>query len=263
MKGLVAGTAVVLALTAACRAADLSITTTSKAGQIGNYDWAGAYVGVELGDAAGPSDWSAAQAGAAAPILTGSLDMHHGFNAFTGTGSYFEGFDAGYNYVFPSHLVLGVEGDLSFPSDISGSQTVSAVSTGKASYSDTVQLFGTARGRIGYAFDKWLVYGTGGFAFSRDQLERAQLSGTPIGGTAVAGDVDTELLTRLGATIGAGVEVGLTPRLSTKLEYRFFDFPSSGVLFPLAEQHYDSDLMLHTVQLGLNYKLGNPGDDQL
>ncbi len=253
MKGLVAGIALLLALTVACRAAD----------PFGTYDWAGAYVGAELGYAVGSSGWSALPAGAAAPALTGSLDFYKPFNAFTGTGSYFEGFEAGYNYVFPSHLVLGVEGDLSFPSDISGSQTVSAISTGQASYSDTVQLFGTARGRIGYAFDKWLVYGTGGFAFSRDQLERTQLSGTPIGGTAAAGDVDTELLTRLGATIGAGVEVGLTPRLSTKLEYRFFDFPSSGVFFTPAAQHYDSDLMLHTVQLGLNYKLGNPGDDQL
>jgi len=49
MKRLVAGTVVLLALTVACRAADLSITTTSKAGQIGNYDWAGAYVGAEFG----------------------------------------------------------------------------------------------------------------------------------------------------------------------------------------------------------------------
>jgi len=59
------------------------------------------------------------------------------------------------------------------------------------------------------------------------------------------------------------LEVGLTPKLSAKLEYRFYDFPSSGVLFPLAEQHYDSDLMLNTLEVGLNYKLGNPGGDQL
>ena len=57
MKRLVAGTLVLLALTVARRTADLSITTTSKAGQIGNYDWTGAYVGAESGYAAGPSDW--------------------------------------------------------------------------------------------------------------------------------------------------------------------------------------------------------------
>ena len=194
------------------------------------------------------------------PAAAGSFDVFHGFNAFTGTGSYFGGVDAGYNYVFPSHLMLGVEADLSFPSDISGVETVSSPLTGQASYSDTVLLFGTARGRIGYAFDNWLLYGTGGFALSRDQLDRTQLSGTA--GGASAGAVDTQMLTRFGVTAGAGVEVGLTPKVSAKLEYRFLDFPSSGVFFPLAAQHYDSDLMLHTLELGLNYKLGDVGDDQ-
>ena len=71
MKRLVAGTLVLLALTVACRTADLSITTASKAGQIGNYDWAGAYEGAEFGYAAGHSDWSALPVGAAAPAFTG------------------------------------------------------------------------------------------------------------------------------------------------------------------------------------------------
>ena len=44
-------------------------------------------------------DWSAAQTGGLA--TAGSFDVLHGFNAFTGTGSYFGGVDAGYNYVFP------------------------------------------------------------------------------------------------------------------------------------------------------------------
>ena len=260
MKGLVAGISVLLALTAACRAADLSIATTTEAGQIRNYDWAGAYVGAELGYAAGSSSWSAAPVGSGGPRLSGSFDMFREFDAFQGTGIYFEGLEAGYNYVLPSHIMLGVEGDLSFPSDISGSQAVSSVSTGEASYSNTVLWSGTARGRIGYAFHNWLLYGTAGIAFSRDQIDRTQLSGTA--GKAVAGDIDTELLTRLGVTIGAGVEVGLTPRLSTKLEYRLFDFPSSGVFFAPAAEHYDSDLMLSTLELGLNYKLGNVSDEQ-
>ena len=249
-----------LALTAACRAGDLPIATTSNAGPIGSYDWAGAYVGAELGYAAGSSSWSAATVGSGGSRLSGSFDMFREFDAFEGTGSYFEGLEAGYNYVLPSHLVLGVEGDLSFPNDISGSQAVSSVSIGQASYSDTMLLSGTARGRVGYALDRWLLYGTVGIAFSRDQIDRTQLSGTA--GKAVAGDIDTELLTRLGVTIGAGVEVGLTPKLSAKLEYRFFDFPDSGVFFTPPSQHYDSDLMLNTLELGLNYKLGNVSDDQ-
>jgi high affinity Mn2+ porin len=260
MRGLLAGSAVLLGLIVPCRAAEPSVTSTTKASETSDYVWSGAYVGAQLGYSAGSSSWSAVQPGG--PDLTGSFDLFHAFSVFNGSGSYFGGFEAGYNYVFPSHLVLGIEGDLSFPNDISGSQTVSFGPTGQASYSDTVLWFGTARGRLGYAFDKWLVYGTGGLVFSRDQLDRTQLSGSSVGGSAVAGDVDTELLTRLGATVGAGIEVGLTPKLSAKLEYRFLDFPNNGVLFPLAAQHYDSDLMLHTMQLSLNYKLGNTGGDQ-
>ena len=162
---------------------------------------------------------------------------------------------AGYSYVLPSRLLVGVEGDISFPNSISGSQTVSSAIAGSANYDDTMLLFATTRGRIGYAFDRWLVYATGGFALSRDQLDRTQLSG------ASAGSTDTEFLTRLGMTLGAGIEVGLTPKLSAKLEYRFYDFPSSGLLFPPIAQHYESDLMLNTVLLGLNYKLGSVDDE--
>jgi high affinity Mn2+ porin len=50
--------------------------------------------------------------------------------------------------------------------------------------------------------------------------------------------------------------------LSAKLEYRFYDFPNSGVFFAPAGQHYGSDLLLDTLELGLNYKLGNVSDSQ-
>jgi high affinity Mn2+ porin len=156
--------------------------------------------------------------------------------------------------------LVGVEGELSFPNSISGSQTVSSAVVGQANYSDTVLWSGTARGRIGYALDNWLLYGTAGIAFSRDQIDRTQINGTA--GRAVAGDIETELLTRWGATIGAGVEVGVTPKLSAKLEYQFYDFPNNGVFFVPAGQHYNSDLLLDTIELGLNYKLGNVSDDQ-
>jgi len=258
MKRLIAGIAVLLAFTAVCQAADPSLGTTRNEGSIGNYDWDGGYVGAELGYATGASNFSAT--GPAGSRLSGSFDMFREFDAFTGTGSYFAGLVAGYNYVLPSRLVLGVEGDLLFPNDISGSHAVSSVSAGEASYSDTVLMSGTARGRIGYAFHSWLLYGTAGLAFSRDQIDRTQLSGTA--GRAVAGDVATEPLTRWGATIGAGVEVGLTPKLSAKLEYRFYDFPNSGVFFAPAGQHYGSDLLLDTLELGLNYKLGKVSDSQ-
>jgi|ERR1039457_4793386 high affinity Mn2+ porin len=151
VRELLAASAVLLGLVAPCRAADGPVTMTGK---VGAFDWSGAYVGTELGYAAGFSDWSAAQVGSVAPIFSGSIGLSHGYDPFDGDGSYFGGLDAGYNYVFPSRLFLGVEGDVSFPNSISGSQTVSSDVAGRANYADTVLLFATARGRIGYAFEK-------------------------------------------------------------------------------------------------------------
>ena len=81
--------------------------------------------------------------------LSGSIDLFNGFNAFKGTGSYFGGFQAGYNYLLPSGLALGVETDLSFANTISGTALMAVPSIGQASYTDNVQMFGTLRGRAG------------------------------------------------------------------------------------------------------------------
>ena len=138
------------------------------------YDWTGPYVGAHVGYATGSSKWSATQT--ASPSLTGSLSFYKGFDFAKGTGSFFGGLQAGYNYTLPSHLVLGVEGDVSFPNTIRGNQTISSASIGEANYDETVQYFGTLRGRIGYSFNNWLVYGTSGLAWTYDQFTRAHLS---------------------------------------------------------------------------------------
>jgi len=55
------------------------------------------------------------------------------------------------------------------------------------------------------------------------------------------------------------VEVRLTPDWSAKLEYDYSDFAHAGVTFPIAGEHYTSNLTLQTVQLGLNYRFaGDP-----
>ena len=77
------------------------------------------------------------------------------FQRFKGTGSYFGGFQAGYNYLLPSGLALGVETDISFANTISGTALMAAPSIGQASSTDNVQMFGTLRGRAGIVRDNW------------------------------------------------------------------------------------------------------------
>ena len=78
-------------------------------------DWTGFYAGGHFAYAAGFSNWTATQAGGAAPNLSGTLDLFQGYDLFKGTGSYLLGLQAGYNFMLSSRVVLGVEADVSFP----------------------------------------------------------------------------------------------------------------------------------------------------
>ena len=184
------------------------------------YDWSGFYVGSHLGYAAGNSNWSATQGGAATPSLAGSLAFFNPYDAFTGTGSDFLGMQAGYNRMLASRILLGVEADVSFPSVLGSTQTMSSALIGQASYQDQVEFSGTLRGRIGYALGNWLFYATGGFAWSYDQFTRTQLAGVPAGGTARPGEVETQyMVPRVGGAVGGGVEFALTSSWAARLEF--------------------------------------------
>ena len=183
--------------------------------------------------------------------------MYHSYDAFRGTGSYFTGLQAGYNFKSRSPFVFGVEADIAAPNTIAGKSAISSAATGQAEYGEAMLQSGTVRGRIGYAFEKWLVYGTGGFGWTYDELSRNQISGTPIGGSATPGTSEAALLWRFGWAAGAGVEVGISPNWSAKLEYLITDFDRSGVTFPAAAQRFDSDLLTQSVRLGLNYHLND------
>ncbi|MGC1778594.1 MAG: carbohydrate porin [Xanthobacteraceae bacterium] len=242
-----------IAFAGSAQAADLSGVLPTKAPPPATpaaYDWTGYYVGGHLGDAAGSSQWTATQPGA--PGISGVLDLYQPFDAFRGTGSYFEGLQAGYNLVLPTGAFLGWETDASFPSvrnsagvSIGGSSSFVAPAVGAESYSETMLTFGTVRGRIGYAAGPWLFYATGGFAWAYDQLT---LSST------ATGMAESPFLWRLGWAAGAGVEVPVGPHWTARLEYLFTDYGNTGVTFPTTAQRFDSDLQLDELRLGLNYR---------
>jgi high affinity Mn2+ porin len=218
-------------------------------------DWTGFYLGGHLGSAIGTSNWTATQGGGAA-ALNGSLELFNSFDAFKGTGSYLMGLQAGYNYMLPSRFLLGVEIDASAPNTIGASQTISSAASGQASYTDNVLDFGTLRGRLGYAFDRWLVYGAGGVAWTYDKLERTQLAGMPAGGSVAIGTTEAALLWRWGWAAGAGVEVPITQNWTARLEFLTTEFGNRQKSFASAGQAFTSDLSMQSVRLGVNYQLG-------
>jgi high affinity Mn2+ porin len=219
------------------------------------FDWTGFYVGVHAGVSTGYSTWSATQP-SGAPNLTGSLNLFSPFDLFTEAGSHFGGFTAGYNYMMPSRIVLGAEADVSFPSTLSANQSFASPAVGAANYGDTVELFGTVRGRIGYDVNHWLYYATGGLAWTYDQFNRTTISAGPAGDPP-EGAVEAVFGGRIGWTVGGGVEAPIAPGWSAKAEYLYAQFGNTAVTFPASGQSFASNLAMHEFRVGLNYR---PGD---
>ena len=257
MRGLfIAGIVLLAASGPGAYAADASLPVKAPPQQSHAklYDWSGFYAGANFGYAAGSSRWSATS--------TGALDLFNGYDMFKGTGSYFAGFQGGYNYLLPSRLLLGVEADIGFPNTLGGMATFLSPATGTASYAESVEMSGTLRGRIGYAPGNWLIYATGGLAWTYDQFTRSQMTGAPVGGTAAPGTMENLFMVpRLGGAAGVGVELGLTPSWAARLEYFYTDYGSRSVTFPGGAQQFTSSLAVQSVRVGLDYQLGHAGID--
>lgn len=244
---------IAVALWGTARGADLSVTAAEK--PLGDA-WSGFYVGAGFGVAGGRSLWSATQPGGT-PDLAGSLGMFRPYDAFDGSGSQFGSIAMGYNRELPTRFVVGIEADVSFPSTLSGAGDFASPSFGAATYSEAVEMFGTVRGRLGYDFNRWLYYVTGGLAWTYDQFNRTAASGAdPSAATANTGE--TLFSGRIGWTLGAGVEVPAAPGWTVKAEYLYSQFGNIGATFPLPGQTFTSDLSMQQVRVGLNYR---PGDD--
>jgi high affinity Mn2+ porin len=239
--------------------ADLPVPASVPAPAVANDAWPGLYAGVHMGFATGRSGWSATQP-PGAPNVTGSLDFTRAFDAFTGAGSYLGGFQAGYNYLFAARIVAGIEADISFPNTLAAGQDFASPFIGAANYRDTVEMSGTVRGRLGYDFNRWLYYVTGGLAWAYDQFTRSQLADSPTGAT-LTGTVETFFRGRIGWTAGTGMEAPIVSGWTGKFEYLYAQFGHGAVTFPQGVQTFRSNLVMHDVRAGLNYRLGQAASD--
>src|SRR3982074_3825743 len=141
-----------LALDSPAIAADVSLPV--KAPHIQPvFDWTGLYLRGHLGYRRGHA--------------TGSLTDSVSTASSNSFGSLFGGVQLGYSHVLKSALLAGVEGDLSFPTFLSPVDAVGTNMRTRGNIAEKVDYVGRLRGRVGYAFDNWLIYGTGGFARSQ------------------------------------------------------------------------------------------------
>jgi high affinity Mn2+ porin len=201
-----------------------------------SYDWVGFYVGGHMAYSRGRSSSTLFD-----PDPSNSTDRF---------GSLYGGAQAGYNVVLPSRLLLGIEGDVTFANFFENNDSIAMRPTSAGTtINDRIDYIATLRGRVGYAFDRWLIYATAGLAWSQ-----ARVTETP----GVVLDEDKSLSTRSGVVLGVGSEVAIAPDWSVRLEYVYDRFGSTFALFPSGNA-YQSSFDIHTLRLGLNHQLRWPG----
>jgi high affinity Mn2+ porin len=213
--------AILVALAGSAGAADGVIPT--KAAPIpyaDAFDWSGFYVGGHVAYSLGRVD-----------SMLSDPDPTVSSNAFSGL---YGGVQGGYNYVFPSRLLLGAEADITFPYFYPDGTIFKGGTPQATAVTDQIDYIATLRGRFGYAFDHWLIYGTGGFAWSQ-----ARFGETP----GVASDEDKILLTRIGWALGLGAEVAIAPDWTARIEYLYDRFGPVAGVFPSGTA-YQSELVL-------------------
>jgi outer membrane immunogenic protein len=147
-------------------------------------------------------------------------------------------------------LVVGIEGDIQ-GGGMSGSSTATDSAGDSIRSSESVDYYGTIRGRVGYILAEALIYGTGGFAYG-DVKHSLNLSDNRATTSALSrSDIQA------GYAAGGGIEYKFTSSLSAKIEYLHIDLGSISLAGYFYQPfHASFDTRFDTVRLGLNYHFG-------
>lgn len=233
MKKILLASAAVAALSTTAFAADLPSRKGPPVAPVyvPAFTWTGFYVGIQ-----GGYGWGRSSGTISAPI--GVPVLAYGYDAKGGV----IGGHVGYNYQFTQNLVAGIEGDLEWVG-VKDSVTNAALGL---THRTKLDWQGSVRGRLGVAFDRVMVYATGGVAFA--DIKR-NLYTFP-GGVNLLSNSDT----RAGWTIGGGIEYAVTNNVTMRGEYRYTDYgrnTASDAGLGIAD---NSKYHSHTIRAGLSYK---------
>jgi outer membrane immunogenic protein len=287
-KALVAGSVFAFVAVSPTAAADMLTARTYKAPAVmaTGYNWTGFYIGGNAGYAWGGEDTTlgivddpatchfCGTPSSDGPTPQGAGSPSFNPKGFTGGGQF------GYNWQ-ASNWVYGIEIDYqafdqhqtinnSFALNnlTGGLACLPASNTCAGSFSSSIKtdwLF-TARPRLGYAWDRTMVYATGGLAltkisFSQSYADNANFGSPPGGSESAAGSK-----TVVGWAVGGGLEQALGNRWSVKAEYLYTQFGGLTAFGRLTDGFGDfsnftnnvGQLSSHTVRAGINYKFSGP-----
>jgi len=215
MRKLLLASTFLVAAAGTAFAADAVVYEEPAPVDVSFFSWTGGYVGIQ-----GGYGWSDVDVSVGDGLFDGSFDPDGGF----------VGGLVGFNYQI-NQFVIGAE------ADINKAWIGDSVTVGPADVDADLEWFGSVRARAGVAFDRTLVFATGGVAFAHS-------------------DVDTnfgdDTLNFTGWTVGAGVEHAFTDNWTVRGEYRYYDFGNEDVGgLPLDA---NADFTMSTVSLGVAYK---------
>ena len=241
---------------AVATAADIPRAMPVKAPVVVVPSWTGFYIGGHAGyrwaDANFSSPSYVADVGGG-PMTFPARNENYGLS-----GGIF-GLQGGYNYQFNPSWLIGIEGDWSWGR---GTDTQSATLTGVALDGFTfrrtseVELTweATIRGRLGYINGPWLLYGTGGVAFTRANWSDS--SWFTAGGTTVSATWNASN-TLSGWVLGGGVEYMYNPKWLVRLEYLYEQFGDFNVPHGFGPQTGKLDIgAVQKLRAGISYKFG-------
>ncbi|MFG1383532.1 outer membrane protein [Xanthobacter versatilis] len=257
MKRLLLATVAFAALSAPAMAADLATKYPVKAVAVAPvFSWTGFYIGANVGYGGDKFTFDEVESYNGYPYYATSTSLN--------SSGFFAGGQIGYNYQFANNVVLGAETDLQW-SGIEGKADYSSVYLYggypySSSFGASVDYFGTIRARIGYAFDRFLPYITGGAAYGKTKVSGSYYDYS-VGGFSASG-------TNWGWTVGGGVEYAITNNWTFKTEYLYVDLGSTDYTYasgsgPEAmialDRGYSNttgsvDTKFHTLKAGVNYK---------
>jgi outer membrane immunogenic protein len=206
------------------------------------FSWTGCYVGGHLGGAWGHSDFADPN----------SVLPEGGFFGPTGTpigidqgAGFLGGGQVGCDYQFAANWVIGLAGDFSWtningstsdPFAFAGGDPVFGGKAGvPATLRDNTQWLASVTGRVGYAWDRWMLYGKGGVAWqhSNDSIQNVAGWGTPgalcFSGAAFAACNPSGTDTATGWTAGVGIAWAFADNWSAGIEYDHYGFGSHSV----------------------------------
>jgi outer membrane immunogenic protein len=237
--------------------------------------WTGFYIGGEIGARWSDPTWSTTclQTGLAACPAANfptrfAFNNPESFDSVSVKGGPF----IGYNYQIGSQWVVGVEGDWQYADNRRTNAGIPGVEDptvagepGLDSSTIRENWDASIRARAGFlVMPNLLLFGTGGAAFAN--VSATALCGTayPVGWCAGAdpliGTPQTASTTRVGWTVGGGLEYMIAPNWLIRAEYRYADYGSfsstlfSGVVANVDAISFNTHLRTNTASVGFAYK---------